>query len=324
MRKETRALGRMAIEGLRQHLEQLSGAEVLLEDSGVQPGQAPVANDVQWTWCRMTGDARGTIGVGAPALTIRQMVQLAMSDPVDTGEIAVPGEENAAELTRDVRAAWEGLLADTLRLTSGDLRGAFGWSARLALSDRTVADEVGDEARQSDGMEEQEFVIASGGLRFPVLVRTVVEEAGTDGAGEARGERTSPGESEGRNGQREQEVRHDGFSHGDGGQRPDLDRRDGETGRGMGLGSGMGLLMDIKLEATLRFGSRELSLQEVLSLGPGGVVELDRHVSEPVDLVVGDKIVARDEVVLVNGNFGLRVTEVATPQMRLESIRCLF
>jgi flagellar motor switch protein FliN/FliY len=53
-------------------------------------------------------------------------------------------------------------------------------------------------------------------------------------------------------------------------------------------------------------------------------VELDRHVSEPVDLVVGDRIVARGEVVVVNGNFALRVTEVATPQLRLESIRCLF
>ena len=86
----------------------------------------------------------------------------------------------------------------------------------------------------------------------------------------------------------------------------------------------MELLMDIELEATLRFGSRELSLQEVLSLGPGGVIELDRHVSEPVDLVVADKIVARGEVVMINGNFGLRVTEVAAPQLRLESIRCLF
>jgi flagellar motor switch protein FliN/FliY len=54
------------------------------------------------------------------------------------------------------------------------------------------------------------------------------------------------------------------------------------------------------------------------------VVELDRHVTDPVDLIVGDKIVARGEVVLVNGNFGLRVIEVAAPRNRLETIRCLF
>jgi len=88
--------------------------------------------------------------------------------------------------------------------------------------------------------------------------------------------------------------------------------------------AGLDLLLDVELEATLRFGCRELPLGQVLDLGPGDVVQLDRTVNDPVDLVVGDKIVARGQVVLVNGNFGLRVTEVATPRRRLESIRCLF
>lgn len=86
----------------------------------------------------------------------------------------------------------------------------------------------------------------------------------------------------------------------------------------------IGFLSDIELDATLQFGSREMALRDVLELGPGDVVELDRHVSEPVDLVVADRIVARGEVVIVSGNFALRVTEVAAPQLRLESIRCLF
>ena len=85
-----------------------------------------------------------------------------------------------------------------------------------------------------------------------------------------------------------------------------------------------GMLYDIDLDVTLLFGSREMPLKEVLELGPGDVVELDRHVSEPVDLVVGDRIVARGEVVVANGNFALKITEVASPQLRLESIRCLF
>jgi flagellar motor switch protein FliN len=87
---------------------------------------------------------------------------------------------------------------------------------------------------------------------------------------------------------------------------------------------GVELLLDVELEASLRFGCREMPLGQILDLGPGDVVQLDRHVSDPVDLIVGDKIVARGEVVLVNGNFGLRVTEVAAPRKRLESIRCLF
>ena len=88
--------------------------------------------------------------------------------------------------------------------------------------------------------------------------------------------------------------------------------------------AGLSLLYDIQLDATLQFGSREMMLRDVLALGPGDVVELDRHVSEPVDLVIGDRIVARGEVVVTNGNFALRITEVATPQLRLESMRCLF
>lgn len=87
---------------------------------------------------------------------------------------------------------------------------------------------------------------------------------------------------------------------------------------------GIDLLLDVELEASLRFGSREMPLNEVLDLGAGDVLELDRHVSDPVDLLVGDKIVARGEVVLINGSFGLRVIEIAEPKKCLESIRCLF
>lgn len=90
------------------------------------------------------------------------------------------------------------------------------------------------------------------------------------------------------------------------------------------LTPGLELLLDVELEASLRFGAREMPLGEILELGPGDVVELDRNVADPVDLIVGDKIVARGEVVLVNGNFGLRVTEVSAPRKRLESVRCLF
>ena len=87
---------------------------------------------------------------------------------------------------------------------------------------------------------------------------------------------------------------------------------------------GIELLLDVELDVALRFGCREMPLGEILDLGPGDVVQLDRHIADPVDLIVGDKIVARGEVVLINGNFGLRVIEVAAPKRRLESIRCLF
>jgi flagellar motor switch protein FliN len=102
-------------------------------------------------------------------------------------------------------------------------------------------------------------------------------------------------------------------------------KQDGERAAATpALRPGLELLLDVELEASLRFGAREMTLGEILDLGPGDVVELDRQVDDPVDLIVGDKIVARGEVVLVDGNFGLRMTEVAVPKKRLESIRCLF
>jgi flagellar motor switch protein FliN len=88
--------------------------------------------------------------------------------------------------------------------------------------------------------------------------------------------------------------------------------------------SNLDLLLDIEVDASLRFGARELPIRELMEVGPGDVIELDRHISDPVDLVVGDKIVARGEVVLVNGAFALRITEVAEPKKCLESVRCLF
>lgn len=82
------------------------------------------------------------------------------------------------------------------------------------------------------------------------------------------------------------------------------------------------VVLDLELEAYLQFGTRDMQLKDILALGTGDVVTLDRNVGDPVDLVVGDKVVARGEVVIVNGNFALNVTEVLTPQPRLESIRC--
>jgi flagellar motor switch protein FliN len=71
------------------------------------------------------------------------------------------------------------------------------------------------------------------------------------------------------------------------------------------------LLMDIELSVTLCFGSRRLLLREVLDLAPGAVVNLDRQIGEPVDMLLDGRLVARGEVVVMDGNYGLRITEVA-------------
>jgi len=72
------------------------------------------------------------------------------------------------------------------------------------------------------------------------------------------------------------------------------------------------LLMNVELELTLRFGEREMFLRDILELGAGSVLELDREIQDPADLLLDGKLIARGEVVVVDGNFGLRVTEVVS------------
>jgi flagellar motor switch protein FliN/FliY len=73
------------------------------------------------------------------------------------------------------------------------------------------------------------------------------------------------------------------------------------------------LVLDVELNVTLRFGQRQLSLREVLELTSGSVVELDRLVDEPVDLFLDGKVVARGEAVIIDGNYGMRITQVLQP-----------
>jgi len=73
------------------------------------------------------------------------------------------------------------------------------------------------------------------------------------------------------------------------------------------------LVMDVELNVSLRFGQRQLPLREVLELSSGSVIELDRQVDDPVELLLDGKVIARGEAVIVDGNYGLRVTEIPQP-----------
>ena len=80
------------------------------------------------------------------------------------------------------------------------------------------------------------------------------------------------------------------------------------------------LLMNVKLPVVMRFGERQMRLRDILELGSGAVVELDRKESDPVELLLDNKLIARGEVVIVEGNYGFRVLEVATARERLQAV----
>jgi flagellar motor switch protein FliN len=80
------------------------------------------------------------------------------------------------------------------------------------------------------------------------------------------------------------------------------------------------LLLDIELPLVVRFGQTELSLGTLTRLGPGSVIDLHRSADEPVEILVGGKMIARGEVVVVEGNYGVRVTEVLSTADRIRSL----
>jgi len=75
-------------------------------------------------------------------------------------------------------------------------------------------------------------------------------------------------------------------------------------------------LLDVPIEVIIELGQTELSIRRILEIGPGSIIELDRMAGEPVDLVVNDKVIARGEVVVIEENFGIRITSLVSPEER--------
>ena len=75
-------------------------------------------------------------------------------------------------------------------------------------------------------------------------------------------------------------------------------------------GRNLDLLLNVSLQVTAELGKAKMNVRDILKLGTGSVVELDRLAGGPVDLLVNDKLVARGEVVAIDDNFGVRITEL--------------
>ncbi len=84
--------------------------------------------------------------------------------------------------------------------------------------------------------------------------------------------------------------------------------------------AGIELLLDIPLEISVELGRLKMLIRDVLDLGTGSIVEIDRAAGEPVDVMVNGRLVAKGEVVVIEDNFGVRITEILTPQERLEKL----
>jgi flagellar motor switch protein FliN/FliY len=83
----------------------------------------------------------------------------------------------------------------------------------------------------------------------------------------------------------------------------------------------MNLLLDVDLPVSISFGKTHLPMKDVIKLTTGSIVELNRGVSEPVEIFVNQCLVARGEVVVVEGNYGVRILEIASRQDRMRTLR---
>ena len=85
-------------------------------------------------------------------------------------------------------------------------------------------------------------------------------------------------------------------------------------------GQGIEFILDIPLEVTVELGRTSMLINDLLQLGQGSVVELNKLAGEPLEILVNRKLIARGEVVVVNEKFGVRLTDIVSPIERVKSL----
>ena len=93
-----------------------------------------------------------------------------------------------------------------------------------------------------------------------------------------------------------------------------------QNGMAGGEQGNIGLIMDVFMEMTVELGRTKKSIKDILGMGEGTIIELDKLAGEPVDILVNHKPIAKGEVVVIDENFGVRVTEILSPQERVNEL----
>jgi flagellar motor switch protein FliN/FliY len=282
-------------ESFSQVLGQISGSPLPCAIFAESPPEMAQASDPDlWIVCACAGGLRGEIAMRIPAAGVLRLAQIFMSEPPDpAAEITAEHREAAVELLRQVG----GLVASALKPAWGEVQlrldpspAAPSWPASS-----TVWLRLGDDPAPAALVEMQLSAALAAALRAE---RADAAKSAASAAAPLAPSGSSSSSS--------------GASPSGPSSSPLLGPQDGPVR--------LDLLMDVELAVTLRFGSRRLLLREVLDLHPGAVVDLDRQVRDPVDVLLDGRLVARGEVVVVNGNYGLRVTEIGARGPGLDQV----
>jgi len=257
---------------MSQVLAQIAGAAfpVELDDAPPDPKDASAAEGDLLGIATAAGSLRGEMGLRLPRAAALSAAQLLLSEPQDP----------AAEFDQDHRDAAEELLRQVLGHVTTALKPDWG-EVQLRI-------EFGAAPSWPSGASG--WIGAAAGAPAPLWVEWQISAAlltalrqSRQAAAQAAAAPASPAAS--------------------------------SSGQASGQTSGqtagnLDLFMDVELDVTLRFGAKRMLLREILELSSGSVVELDRQVQEPADLLLDGKLIARGEVVVVDGSYGLRIVEV--------------
>jgi flagellar motor switch protein FliN len=263
-------------ESFSQVLGQIKGSAVPATVSSAAPADlSPAAETDLWAMVTSSGGLRGEMSLRLAPATVLRLAQALMSEP-DAPEVELTPDhrEAAVELLRQVA----GVVATSAKARWGEIQ------LRVELAPAPPSWQPAASFWLRGGEEGPAGMMLEFGLSA-ALVAELREKAETAKAEAAKAAAMPEAPST---------------------ASPPTGAADATDDNGA-----LGVLMDVQLGLTLRFGARQMLLREVLDLNPGAVIELDRKVAEPVDLLLDGKLVARGEVVVIDGDYGLRVTDVS-------------
>ncbi|MGA3347779.1 MAG: FliM/FliN family flagellar motor switch protein [Candidatus Sulfotelmatobacter sp.] len=270
-------------ESVAQVLGQITGAAVPCQAQAESAAELAVAGgDDLYLWLLVvsTGGLRGEISLRLPPATVLALAQTFMSEPLAPEAALTPDHREAVvELMRQVA----GIVSSAVKARWGEVQ------LGIELAASAPSWPAAETFRLQAGAEGPARMTLEFGLSAALIAELRAEKA------EAAKEKDD----------------NDDKNKIDAAKKPEASAS-ASAGAEVGLGGRpLGLLVDVQLAVSMRFGARRLLLREVLDLSPGAVIELDRRVQEPVDLLLEGKLMARGEVVVIDGNYGLRVTDVS-------------
>jgi flagellar motor switch protein FliN len=265
-------------------LSQVAGQPILFEISS-EP--QPVADSDVWYTLVAGGVVRGEMTLRLPAAAVVRLARKFLGEAEPAAEVVAIKQTVAEPITPEQKEALEELLRQIAGLAATALAATAGGEVQLHLSASAApswsSDAIVSLRSRNEAAADAPIIIE---IQISPALAAALQSRAQTAAPPQASVSTSPPPS------------------------PPLNETPSSSYR---------RLMDVGLDVKLRFGTRRMMLRDVLALSAGVVVELDDHLHSPVDLLLDGRLIAQGEVVIVDGKYGLRVTDIVDPPPALGS-----